>query len=390
MGPFDGGSRQSRTLESRVRMTAPETIFDPAWLANVPTNVRRTDPFVHRLARENDAHYASIRGQLESSWAEIPEKDRPATLLGLLRSKQDAQHERARDVLFAGTALARLGWGVEWEASVADGKTPDFRLRKKGVEILAEAVTPEVASVFPGTKDTLRFREALDKLETDFGIWVSELVFERDANPDEVRQYFLAEIDKARANQLDEVRGTYDAPGARIQYRLQRWHRTLSDPYLGTEALMYWGTIGRDELRAAVVKKIRKYQRPLIVITGVPAMPIPDFEALDEAMFGSESVTFHRNSNTTSNSRSGGLMIEDGEDGDLIRKHLVGVLGVRLDMPWGATRYKLRLHLFHAQENQDELASAFLPVPQTVLRPNGARMDLIRIGESSWSIFPGG
>jgi hypothetical protein len=60
---------------------------------------------------------------------------------------------------------------------------------------------------------------------------------------------------------------------------------------------------------------------------------------------------------------------EDGEDGDLIRKYLVGVLGVRLEMPMGAVRYKLRLHLFHAQENQDELANAFLPVPQTVLRP---------------------
>jgi hypothetical protein len=368
-----------------------KTIFEPAWLASVPTNLRRADSFIHRLARENDELYSSIRRQLEACWAKIPAHVRPGVLLGLLRSKQDLQHERARDVLFAGTALMRLGWDVGWEPAVSDGKTPDFQLRKGGLEVLAEAVTPEVDGVLPPAKDTQRFRDAIDKLETNYGIWVAELLFERDADAAAARTHFIEEIEKARADDRDEVRGVYDAVGAKIRYRLQRLGKTVADPYLGTEAVMFWGTVGREELRAAVVKKIRKYQRPLVVITGVPATPTPDFEALDEAMYGSEFVTFHRNSNTTSSGRSGGLMIEPGEDGDLIRKYLVGVLGVRVEMPMRAIRYKVRLHLFHAKEDQDELAAAFLPIPQTLLRPNanGTHVDLVSVGESTWSLMPG-
>ncbi|MEZ4365018.1 MAG: hypothetical protein R2939_01875 [Kofleriaceae bacterium] len=333
--------------------------------------------------------YSAIRNQLEACWSEIPLTDRPRVLLGLLRSKQDVQHERARDVLFAGTTLARLGWQVGWEPSGSDGKTPDFLLRKDGLEVLAEAVTPEVDGPLPASKDTQRFRDAIASIESEYGIWVSDLVFTREADHEAARQHFVDAMATAREDELEQMLGEYTAAGANIRYRLQRLSKPTTGPHLGTEPIMFWGAVGYDELRAAIVKKITKYQRPLIAITGVPTGGTPDFVALDEVMYGSEFVTFHRTSATTSVGRSGGLLIERGEAGALIRKHLVGVLGVRVEMPAGAVRHKVRMHLFHAQEDQHTLASAFLPVPQTVLRPNGDRLDLVPTGEPSWSMVPG-
>lgn len=160
-------------------------------------------------------------------------------------------------------------------------------------------------------------------------------------------------------------------------------------PYLGTEMVMFWGPTGDDELRGAIVRKIRKYQRPMVVITGVATGGSPEFDALDEAMYGGCSVQFNRTSNTAREVRGGGLMIEPGEDGDLLRKYLLGVLGVRVEMPMGAVRHRLRLHLFHAQEDRDDLRQLFDPLPQHTLQPNGRMMDLKVVGDQQWVMHPG-
>lgn len=370
---------------------AGETIFEPSWAARIPNVLRWADPFVHQLARaaDDDRLFVSIRSQLEQCWAEIPQDRRPAVLLGLLRSKQDLQHYRARDVLFTGTALARLGWDVHWEPADSDGRTPDFRLLKNNVEVLAEAVTPEVESPLPATKDTLRFRDSIDTLESEYGIWVDELVFDAKADAAAVRAHFKTAIDAARAANAPGAKGECTAPGVSIRYRLERRTRTMRCPYFGTEMVMFWGPTGCEELRGAIIRKIRKYQRPMVVITGVATGGSPEFDALDEAMYGGWSVQFSRTSSASREVRGGGLMIEPGEDGDLLRKYLLGVLGVRVEMPMGAVRHQLRLRLFHAQGDRDDLRQLFAPLPQHTLQPNGKMMDLKIVGDQEWVMHPG-
>jgi hypothetical protein len=366
-------------------------IFERSWVERIPAPQRWADPFVHQLAHadERDALLLSVREQLERTWAEIPADRRHSMLLGLLRSEQDPQHFRARDVLFAGTALSRLGWDVHWEPKAVDGLTPDFKLSKNGIDVFAEAVTPEVDSPLPSSKDTLRFRDAIDNLESEYGIWIDELEFGPRANAAAVGMHFAEAIERARSENSQNASGAYDAPHVRISYRLERRERRLRCPYFGTESIMFWGPIGVDQLRDAIVRKIRKYKRPMVLITGVPTGSTPDFDALDEAMYGSIMDEFQRASGAAHEKRGGGLMIEPGEDGDLIRQYLLGVLGIRVEMPMGATRHRVRLHLFHAQENQDELQALFEPLPQHTLRAAGAMMNLSVVGEREWSMIPG-
>ncbi|HVK86189.1 MAG TPA: hypothetical protein VM513_18845 [Kofleriaceae bacterium] len=182
-------------------------------------------------------------------------------------------------MLFTGTALARMGWDVHWEPADSDGRTPDFRLLKNGVEVLAEAVTPEVESPLPATKDTLRFRDSIDTLESEYGIWVDGLQFGANGDATAVRSHFVAAIDAARAANAQGASGEVSVPGVSIRYRLERRKKPMRCPYLGTEMVMFWGPTGDDELRGAIVRKIRKYQRPMVVITGVATGGSPEFDA---------------------------------------------------------------------------------------------------------------
>src|SRR5262249_48291346 len=120
-----------------------------------------TGRFIERLALTPDERGVIMRAQVERCAARIPPEKR-ARILTPITAPADHAPAALNQLLLAAT-LEDLGWTVEHEPEI-DGKTPDFRISKRGSEYLVEVASYREKD--PDAPQVARIREAFAGMKT--------------------------------------------------------------------------------------------------------------------------------------------------------------------------------------------------------------------------------
>lgn len=158
-----------------------EELFSKEFIAQLPDMNRFDNPMVVKLCKDTMASNVKLREAIEKWYRKLPQEAK-AGMKARLQSLEDNEFNSAFFELALKEHFEEAGFDVEFEPTLDDGTTPDFRIAAKGSEAFVE-----VRTIMEAEEEQLnqkRKNQALAQIDKIATKYVLSVHFEEEPSTD--------------------------------------------------------------------------------------------------------------------------------------------------------------------------------------------------------------